>query len=190
LPAGFSRRGFRRPTSGTADTIEFNCSALCARTDATAAPTGATDFYTIALHEIGHALGLNLSFNQWTEHVAGSTFTGSNALAAYNSDNGTSLTSLDMASGSNLHWKEDAYESFIFSAGTPNLAGTVGSGVLQDTLMDPSADFTASIRRLELTNVDVAALQDLGWSVVPEPSTGLMLGAGALCLGLQRRRPR
>ncbi|MCB1099013.1 MAG: PEP-CTERM sorting domain-containing protein, partial [Verrucomicrobiae bacterium] len=86
--------------------------------------------------------------------------------------------------------KEDTYDSYIFSEANPNLIGTVGTGVLQDMLMEPSADFTATVRRLELTNVDVAALQDLGWSVVPEPSTSFLLGAGALCLGLRRRRLR
>ncbi|MEZ5329770.1 MAG: matrixin family metalloprotease [Verrucomicrobiales bacterium] len=154
----------------------------------TAAPTGTTDFYTIALHEVGHALGLSLSHNQWKDNVTGSTFTGSSALAAYNADNGTSLTGLEMVSSGDPHWKEDTYDSYIFSEANPNLVGTVGTGVLQDMLMEPSADFTATVRRLELTNVDVAALQDLGWSVVPEPSTSFLLGAGTLGLGLLRRR--
>lgn len=33
--------------------------------------------------------------------------------------------------------------------------------------MEPTADFTTGVRRLELTNVDVAALRDVGWSVIP-----------------------
>ena len=154
----------------------------------TAAPLGETDFYSIALHEVGHALGLNLSWNQWQDDVTGSTYAGSQTLAAYNADNGTSLTSLDMVSSSNFHWAEDTYDSVIFPHGTPNYIGTVGAGILQDTLMEPTADFTASIRRLELTNTDVAALEDLGWSVIPEPSVALLLGLGASFVGLRRRK--
>lgn len=154
-----------------------------------AAPTGKTDFYSVALHEIGHALGLNVGFNQWSASTSANSFSGANALAAYNSDNGASLTSLNLVSGSNFHWAEDVYDSVIFPEGDPNLVGTVGTGVLQDALMEPTGDFTPSIRRLELTNMDVAALEDLGWSVVPEPSTGLLLTLASFVLfGIRRRK--
>ena len=32
--------------------------------------------------------------------------------------------------------------------------------------MEPVANFTSAVRRFELTTVDVAALEDLGWSVI------------------------
>ena len=54
--------------------------------------------------------------------------------------------------------------------------------------MEPTANFVVgSLDRFELTNTDVGALQDLGWSVVPEPSAALLtiLGLGAT---LVRRR--
>ena len=34
--------------------------------------------------------------------------------------------------------------------------------------MEPTANFSPVVQRLELTNVDVAALQDIGWSVLEE----------------------
>lgn len=137
----------------------------------TVAPFGTFDFYSIALHEVGHALGLATTWDDWEANSAGGFFTGANALAAYNADNGTALTSLEVVSTGNQHWEEDVYDSFIFEAATPNLTGTVGLGVLQDLLMEPEADFLSPIRqRFELTNVDVAALEDLGWSVISGPT--------------------
>lgn len=143
----------------------------------TAAPIGQIDFYSIALHEIGHALGLSLSFNQWTNNVSGSNYNGANAVKYYNEDNGTSVTSLAMVDAGNFHWQDGAYDSKIYALGNPNYAGTVGAGVLQDLLMEPIANFTGTVRRLEITNADVGALQDLGWNIaIPEPTTYVMAG--------------
>ncbi|HMP15886.1 MAG TPA: hypothetical protein PKD72_02590, partial [Gemmatales bacterium] len=144
----------------------------------TAAPLGQTDFYSIALHEIGHALGLSVGFNQWLDFQSSATFLGPQAVAALNADNNSSATFLNQVSATNRHWQDGTHQSFIFSAGNPNLAGTVGLGVLQDLLMEPTANFTGSLRRFEVTNVEVGALQDLGWSVlsIPEPTTLALLG--------------
>ena len=120
-----------------------------------AAPLGTTDFYTIALHEVGHALGLSTGWLDWTQWSPGGSFSGPTAVAAYNSDNGAALTSLDEVGGSNHHWEEDTYDSVIYPFSNPNYVGTEGQGNLQDLLMEPSADFTLSRRRIELTNVDV-----------------------------------
>ena len=148
-----------------------------------AAPITKTDFYSIALHEIGHALGLSTSWDDWDQHVNGSVFEGPNAVAAYNSDNGASETGLNQVSSGNRHWEDGTYDSFIFASGDPNLTGTVGSGVLQDLLMEPTANFTSTLRRFELTNVDVAALQDVGWSVIPLPPALVLFLSASIALG-------
>lgn len=149
---------------------------------ATAAPSGTVDLYSIALHEIAHALGLNITWNQWTQHqTAGNTqFSGPQTVAAYNADNGTNLTSLALVSGSDPHFADNTYDSRIFAAANPNLVGTVGLGGMQDLLMEPIANFTSTLRRFEMTNVDVAALRDVGWSTVPEPSAYLLVGCTLL----------
>ena len=89
-------------------------------------------------------------------------------------------------SAANGHWEDGTYESFIFTAGGPNTVGTVGAG-MQDLLMEPTANFGGAQQRFELTNVDVAALEDIGWSVVPEPSSMILLGLGGLLISRRRR---
>lgn len=136
------------------------------------APFGASDFYSIALHEVGHALGLSTSWNQWKDNGSG-VYVGTAAIAAYNLDNPGTISSLNLVSAANPHFADGLYASFIFASGTPITIGTVGSGLRQDLLMDPIANFSAQQERFELTNVDVAALRDLGWTtlagVAPDP---------------------
>jgi hypothetical protein len=136
----------------------------------TAASGGDVDFYSIATHEVGHVLGLSTSWSDFTDNVAGDIFSGPNAVAAYNSDNGTSETGLSLVGGGNNHWGDGAYDSRIFAQGDPNYVGTVGAGGLQDLLMEPMANFRPGVRRFEVTNVEVGALQDIGWSIVTMPT--------------------
>lgn len=104
-------------------------------------------------------------------------FVGANTVAAYNADNGTPVTSLALDSLD--HWADDRYKAKIFPAGAPNYSGTVGKGALQGLLME--SHLSAGIR-FEITNVDVGALEDFGWSVIsgdvtiPVPAENLWLG--------------
>ncbi len=141
---------------------------------------GYIDFYSIALHEIGHALGLASPWNQWTHQLDGIYYQGTNAVEAFNADNGTSVTQLRIEATNNFHWADSVEQkSFIFSAGEPNTVGTIGDG-LQDLIMDPSLTFTRDNLRFELTNVDVASLEDVGWSVIEDLSDPLDLNGDAL----------
>lgn len=170
--------------------IAFDTNGVDWHFDHTKAASGASlDFYSIALHEIGHALGLSTGWNQWRQLQSGSTFTGQNAVAAYNADNGASAAALNQVSATNGHFEDGTYDSFIFAGADPNLVGTVGEGVLQDLLMEPTANFSPAVRRFELTNVDVGALGDVGWSLVPLPPAAWLMGTALLGLmGLVRRR--
>jgi hypothetical protein len=140
--------------------------------DPNTTPGGGTlDFYSIALHEIGHALGLSATSTDWDSLKSGAQFQGPQTIAAYNADNGTAVTFINQESSTNRHWDDGAYESRIFQNGSPKLVATVGTGALQDLLMEPTANFTATVKRFELTNVDVGALRDLGWSTLPQVTT-------------------
>jgi|GEM_PF-6231991 len=133
------------------------------------------DFYTIALHEIGHALGMSTTWNQWQQHVNGEYYNGDEAVAAYNEDNNTSVSQLRLVNNFDSHWQNTSdQQSFIFSAGEPTRVGTAGRE-LQDLLLDPQASFTPDVARFELTNVDVASLRDIGWSTIEPLSNSLDL---------------
>jgi len=47
--------------------------------------------------------------------------------------------------------------------------------------------FTPTIKRIELTNADVGSAEDIGWIVVPEPSSLTLVIFGLIPL-LRRRR--
>lgn len=133
------------------------------------------DFYSVALHEIGHGLGLNSrSTAEWRGLLNGNFFTGQNALAAYEADSGIALQGLRIAdvSDRDYHWASNTYKSKIFPFGVPLYFGTVGLNGSQSLLMEPGFDL-AGPSRLEITNVDLAGLRDLGWSIISEnPAPG------------------
>jgi hypothetical protein len=99
---------------------------------------GEDDFFSIALHELGHALGFGTA-GEWSDLVVGGLFTGAASVASYGG-------SVPTSGG---HWA-DGVES------------TVG-GVTQETAMDPI--ITQGDRKL-FTELDFAGLDDIGWDVV------------------------
>jgi hypothetical protein len=131
----------------------------------TAVAAGKNDFYSVAMHEMLHALGIGSS-QSWTNDVSGTNWLGSNVAALLGSGNGA------------------------VDAGGAHIAGGLMSprlldGVMQESLMSPSI-LTGT--RKEITQLDLAFLRDIGWQTVPEPSTAAF--AALFLTGLCTRRRR
>lgn len=142
--------------------IAFLSDALWHDSHATPVASDRFDLYSIALHEIGHLLGVGQS-NSWDDQRSGLVFNGAAAVAAHGSP---------VPLADDGHWASDV------------LSPINGAGAFE-TAMDP---VIANGVRKPFTDLDWAALQDIGWQVtpIPEPQTwatmlaGLVLVAGAL----------
>ena len=125
------------------------------------------DFYSVAVHELGHVLGFGIA-PSFDARVANSKFTGPATTALY----GGSVPMFDAG-----HWQS-------------GLTSTV-NGVAQEVSMDPHI---SSNQRKHFTELDFAGLQDMGWQVspvtaVPVPAAAwLFLSGLAGLFGFARRR--
>ena len=102
---------------------------------------GESDFYSVALHEIGHVLGIGAS-DEWDALISSSSFVGTDSVASFGG-----LVPLE---SDGVHWGE----------GTISTA--YGTTIPQETLMDPT--LTVGTRKVA-TSLDAAGLSDLGWSI-------------------------
>ena len=106
---------------------------------------GESDFYSVAVHEIAHALGWGASEN-WNNWVNGTLYTGPESVSQFGGD-----VPLDCNISGCAHWAEDT-QSTIY-----------GTSVEQETVLDPN--LTSGTRKY-LTTLDATALDDIGWSLV------------------------
>lgn len=125
------------------------------------------DFYSVALHELMHALGIGQAVG-WTNNVSGTNWLGAQTIAR--NGTGTGIIAPDGA-----HPRDDL-TSLLLNGLTS-----------QEVVMSPS--LTNGERRL-LTQLDLALMRDIGWDTVaiPEPSTTVAVLGGLACL--LARRPR
>ena len=131
---------------------------------------GQADFFSVAIHELGHVLGIGTN-DSWNALAvgAGNTFLGGASTAA----NGGIAPTLTSDHG---HWASGTF-STVF-----------GTNTVQDTSMSPTISFD---QRKFFTTLDVAGLKDIGFTTiaVPEPAHyTLVFGVAGLGWCLYRRR--
>jgi hypothetical protein len=120
-------------------------------------PPGKTDFYSVAVHEIVHSFGLG-TCEAWDARVKviseQSRFTGTNAVRVY----GTNIPVITAANPQ--HWAEGVTSRNPYD------------GASQEAALDPSINGTF---RKYLTDLDWAALKDLGWEILPLSGTDFVI---------------
>ena len=100
-----------------------------------------SDFLSAAIHELCHVLGFGTA-PSWATLLSGTEFVGNNSRVRYDLGGNVPTDSI------RVHWSE----------------GTNDGG--QETLMDPT--LSKGVRK-SLTRLDLAGLQDIGWTLI-EPS--------------------
>ncbi len=126
--------------------------------------SGLYDFYSVAVHELGHVLGFGTA-ESFGNLVMGSNFTGASSSGLY----GGPVPLADSA-----HWQD-------------GLTSTAG-GVPQEVAMDPAI---GPGTRKHFTELDFAALRDTGWQIapVPIPAAVWLFASGLVGIfGFARRR--
>ena len=142
--------------------LSFNSTSTFHYDHTTPVGAGENDFYSVALHEILHAIGFGTS-ETWNSLRSGTTWNGPNANAL-----GSFTLSPDGG-----HIVEGA------------MSTRITDGTAQEAVMDPS--LTVGTRKT-LTQLDLAYLRDIGFTVVPEPSAGTFAISACLVFSLVRRR--
>lgn len=125
-------------------------------------------FVSIALHELGHLLGIGTA-QSWTAKVSGTNFTGAWSVQAYGGN-------VPLQSGGG-HFRDNSGAGSCNGDGyDPENADNVLSkaygsfaaphGFAQIALMDPSVCIAGDYQKV-MTDLDIAALRDIGWELSP-----------------------
>ena len=164
-------------------------------------PTGSDiDFQTVAMHELAHGLGIVSSFesdgswgrgskpyifdtmlvNAAGERLIDLPVSGANVTSEVYFDGAAAAAAYQALGGS---WLAPIYAPSTWREGSSlsHLDEATFTGA--DDFMTP----LLNTPQRDINPVVLGMMQDLGWSVVPEPTTQVMLALGAAALLLRRR---
>ena len=146
----------------------------------------------MAIHEIGHSLGF-VSGVDIVDFVIDNpqslqnfrVFSGLDVFR-YSADG---VLDLSVETASYFSIDGGASSLALFSTGSSNGDGQQASHWKDNLgigIMDPTAQPAGNIN--VVTEMDLLAFDVIGWDVVPEPTSVLLLGVGGACFVVRRRR--
>jgi hypothetical protein len=109
------------------------------------------DFVSVALHEMGHVLGIGTA-DSWFNKVSGGVFTGSACIRSHGSS--------PVVQSGNGHFGGSALNSKCYGSFNVN-HGTTRQALMLASLSDDNANLVVA------SDLDLAALIDIGWNVSP-----------------------
>lgn len=125
---------------------------------------GKADFFTTAIHEIGHILGYGIADSWYNQIDENDLFIGAAAISVYGQAVATTGTS---------HWAEGVMSYY--------------QGQPQEVMMDPSTPYG---QRQYPTTLDMAGLADIGWQITPVPLPPALFlfitGLSSLLFGIRK----
>ncbi|MBN1456595.1 MAG: PEP-CTERM sorting domain-containing protein [Sedimentisphaerales bacterium] len=164
---------------------------------------GEIDFRSVVTHELGHSLGWDSSFdndyNDWgwfSTGYGGLTAWDKNLVdsAGNRAQSGSSGTPGDFNQTDNPVFFDGANATTLNGGLVPIFAPNpwqpgsslshVDEGLLGSLLMSPSIS-TGELNR-SVSDLEWAMMMDMGWTIVPEPATLVLLGLGGLIVRKRR----
>lgn len=156
------------------------------------------DFVSVATHELGHVLGFVSGVDTLDRNSTGTLYT---------DDQFTYVAPLDLfrvsedseEAGTDIDWTADDRDKYFSIDGGETFLTTFSEGIVYGDgrqashweddqgigVMDPS---TAVMEILSISDMDLLAMDVIGWDIIPEPASIMMLApAMGIILWLRRR---
>jgi len=130
------------------------------------------DLFSTALHELGHILGVGAA-DTWLAQISDGYFYGENAVSVYGGP-------VPVLSRKKDHWAQGVESTLP------------GTEIWQLAVFEAYGYWYPDVRRQYLTDLDLAGLADIGWTIssIPEPETLYLLLSGLGIVGMVVRRQR